>query len=391
MPPIVRPRGRRGRIVPLALSASAISLLLLAGCLDVLSPDAGNVAYVGGTDGRIAAVALSSGQVGSWLTRLPPYQEGWTLSSDSSTIYWSTFVLLRNHILLSMDRRSLRILSEDSTSAIILRSQQAISIYANYAIAVTPDNARLLVADAQEDTTIGIAVLDAKTYDLIAFLGPLAVGPHGIGMVRPNSVYPYGAILVAGSRSHGHPSSGVVFIVDPVTLNVADSVILQDSVDAYRGGLGQVSVSGDGVHAFILSSNSVLECDVAARRLIHTATRQGTGQISVAPDGQRVYLPDMGTLDFPGTGHVFVYDSTLTPLPSIDLSGAARPPEGPPALRTVVVSPDQTLLYVVAGTGRGGFGAPDQLGRLFVVDARTYQLRSTIDLSQYITGWMLLH
>jgi hypothetical protein len=349
------------------------------------------LAIVGAEGGKVATVDLRIGRVGSWAALLPPHQDAWAGSTDRSKVYWSTFRLLRNHIVLAMDMSSLNVDWEDTTTALELRSHIGpITVSADRALSPSPDGTRLLVADAQQNSTTGIAVLDLSTRDPVAFIGPLAVAPAGMTCLRPTPMYTAGAVIVAGTRGGTAPWTGVLFVFDGATLALRDSATLVPPNALFRGGLGQVITAPDGVHIYVLGASAIYAYDLGARQVVASAPRLGNGDLAISPDGTRLYLSDAGTrIDYPGSGKIFVYDAALNQLPPIDLSAASV--DGVvPVTHGLVTSPDGRRLYVTSGTISLGplFGI--QSGRVLVVDTGTGKIISTIALDQYGVGWILL-
>src|SRR5437016_1549438 len=244
--------------------------VVTAACVNWLGPGpATEFAIVGAEEGRVAIVNLTLGRVGSWNTRLPPYQGAWTRSRNGSTVYWSAFYYSGLSVLLAIDMASLRIAWQDSLGALVKRSHLGpIAVSADYATSPTPDSSRLLVADARRDTATGIVVLDIATRDPVAFLGPLAVGPAGMASLGPNAAYPTGAVVAVGSRSTAEPSTGGLFVFDGAGLALRDSATLVPSVELHRGGLGQVIAAPDQVHVYIAGWSELYEYDLLARQVV---------------------------------------------------------------------------------------------------------------------------
>lgn len=370
--------------------ATAASLILA--CNSPQGPAAlgDQVLVAGGDSARMYAVDILQRGVVASTVPIPRYQDALAPSRDTQVLYVSAFDQIPSRQLVAIDVSSLRVMWQEAMTTLVLRSQiGSISISGNYALSISPDGGRLLLADAQQDTAIGIAVLDGVSRDPIAFVGPMAVSPGGMVVVPPGPGVPNGVVLVAGSRQNMTPSTGELFVFDGATLVITDSVTLTTNVNAARGGLSQVAVASDLIHAYVLGTDSVYKYDLGTRTITATAARLGTGQLGIAPDGRHLYLADAGDgRNQPGSGKVFVYDANLTLLAPIDLSAAAVNGVAP-VTHTVVVNPTGDQLYVLAGTPQFGPLFGSQPSRILVVGLGSGALTGTISLGEYGVQWMI--
>jgi hypothetical protein len=349
------------------------------------------VLIAGGDSARMYAVDIAQRGVVASTVPIPRYQDAWARSRDSQVLYVSAFDQIPSRQLIAIDRSSLRVVWQEAMTTLALRSQiGSIAISGNYALSISPDGGRLLVADAQHDTAVGIAVLDGVSRDPIGFIGPMAVSPGGMAVLPPGPGVPNGVVLIAGSRQNTSPSTGELFVLDGATLVVTDSVAITPNVGATRGGLSQVALASDLVHAYVLGTDSVYQYDLGARAITATAPRLGSGQLGIAPDGLHIYLADAGDgRNQPGSGKVFVYDANLALLAPIDLSAAAVNGVAP-VTRSVAVSATGDQLYVLAGTPQFGPLFGSQPSRVLDVSLGSGALVGTIPLGEYGVQWMFL-
>jgi DNA-binding beta-propeller fold protein YncE len=303
------------------------------------------------------------------------------LSADSTTLY-----LTVHRELLALDMHSLRFRWRERTKII----DSAANVAAGFrGLAISPDGARIFL-DSENDGVPGIAVLDSRTREEIAFSGPFTVAD--LAMIPAGPAAAGGALLVTGSRAiAGRSADGKLFVLDPATLAVRDSVLLVPSGTNRWGDVGQVLPSPDGRHVYVGAASGIVRYDVLERRVVNRVALPYRAPLAIAPDGRRLYMPNQGDgRNWSGNGLLYVFDADLTPRTPIDLSAAEVPGAQPIQLNLAVVSHDSRRVYVSAGTAHRGPLYGPHPGRVLVVDAVTGQLLREIPTGDWLTRKIVL-
>jgi len=361
----------------------AVSLLLLAAvaCSDALVPlPRGDLAIVGGGD--LVAVSVSRGKVVGRIGPIPEYKDKYAVGPDSSRLYVSSFDQNWPYSLSGVDTRSLRVVVQQTASAIGARSKVgAVLPMGSVGLAVSPDGTKLVMTGLRGDSSTWFD----DSAQVVVFVDVASLTPVGV-------FGPFKGAIVAlpGSRDSASQRVMLVGVRPGVTTPTYSPILILGGprltlVDSLQPGVpvGQVVATQDGRALFLTSNAMIYRFDLATRQLVDSVPLPSPdlGNLCVAPDGQRLYLTDFGDYwDFPGSGKVQVYDGTLHQLAPIDLgSGELLPP----GLNDCAVSRDGRFLLVSSGTpSRGPLYGP-QPGRLFVVDRATGNLVRTVEIGSY--------
>ncbi|MGQ0765935.1 MAG: hypothetical protein ACT4OZ_09740 [Gemmatimonadota bacterium] len=190
-----------------------------------------------------------------------------------------------------------------------------------------------------------------------------------------------GRVINGTRRASPRPKSDALFLIGS-DLSVIDSVPLPPSgFEPY-----DVAVTPDERFAFVKSVPQLFKVDLAARQVVAQGTNATFGSLSLSPAGDLLVVTDPGfQLDFPGSGKLFLYSSSLEPRGTIDLTPLA-PERLPPTTWDVAFTPDGALGVVHAGTPRGTRGQGPRLVSLFIVDFERRQAVSNIPLGEYGVG-----
>lgn len=373
----------------LALSA----VCAVAGCRGVQEPaqPVETLLVAGGDSGRFAVVEPSAGRVVGTVGPIPRYQDAFSRSADSSMLYVVAAEPGIGRQLLGLDLRTLRIAwREQLGDALDQRRARfgGLAVYGDYALATSPDGARIFVARACREDMCGVAVLDARTRDAVGFVGPLHVQPGGMRTLPPGPAAPAGAILIVGRRDRDAvPSLDWLFVLDPLTFELSDSVSVTTPQQSRRAPtLGQVLPAPDRRHVYLGGVDWFYKYDLLAHRVTATTPRVSNGSLFVAPDGGTLYQTDPGDVfDSPGSGLLYVYDADLTPRGPIDLRSASVGGVAPVTF-AAAVSRDGARVYVSAGTVRRGPTFGTQPARVLVIDATAGTIIRVVPLNDWGPG-----
>lgn len=313
---------------------------------------------------------------------LPQYVDAAALSPDSAIAYADGFSGSgRDNELVALDSRSLKVLWRERLSEIEQRSAAGplVLFGGPGGSAIAPDGGRLVLR-ARRNDTVGLAVLDLERRQPVGFVGPF--WSVSLTALPARAELPEGAVVLAGTRVKNWQSAGVLFVLDPRTLEVADSAILVPSFQGSWGGLVQALPAPDGRHVYALGADRIYKYDLVERRVVATVQRPHGllhATLAVSPDGGTLYLTDPGDgFDILGSGTIPVFSAELQAREPVDLR-YLRLAGLPPQTRYVAFSRDGALAYVTAGTHR----FDGQEAHLLVVDVATATLRSVV----FLGGW----
>lgn len=210
----------------------------------------------------------------------------------------------------------------------------------------------------------GLAVLDGR-FRWKTFLGGFAneYALSRAGVVEVDGAGGPRLAVAAGTRKSGAVQ---VIIYDISDFRPRDSVRVVGA-DRETGArftrLANLAAVRDGRHAYILTLDSLMKVDVRSAAIVARVRRAnpsgGSPPMAVTTDPPRIFVGDRGSIDFPGSGELQVYDARdLSPLGRVEVVGS---------MNDIAVNREGDRIFVVAGTDpKGGFA---QQGSLSVVDA----------------------
>jgi sugar lactone lactonase YvrE len=259
------------------------------------------------------------------------------------------------------------------------------AIYANFALALTPDQQNLLAADSYEQGEPGVAILDVRSRTATGFISALRA--RMMFAIPPGSTLPDGGVLALGTtlpKTYDDDTErrrGKFYLLSGNPLTVADSIDFLSPADSSAGGVGEMVLDRSGRYAYFTTlNNRVHKYDLQSRQYLKSVQLSAHGPLALSPDGAWLYMIDATqSRDVPGSGFMYVTDQNLTQVDAIDLNGAVQ--DGlPPQLNSVVTSEDGSLLYIGAGTPARGPVYGTQHGAVIVLDARTRQIQHVFAL-----------
>jgi len=240
-------------------------------------------------------------------------------------------------------------------------------------LAVTPDGARLLLANSFRNDTVGLALFDPAALRVRAFRPFPDV--LGFGFVPSGGAL---AAIVQTSREPGQLISTSLVLLDIASLATIDSIALPRPFDNPI----QVVSGPNPDLLFIGSWSRFFAYSRVERQVVASVIRPAIGDLAISPDGQLLAAGDMGTWpDDPGTGKVFFYSKDLIPLQDVDLP---KSPNGQPLTTTrLAFSLDGRRLLVSAGTPSTGPLFGPQPAQVLVIDTGTLQFVRAIPLGDW--------
>lgn len=253
-------------------------------------------------------------------------------------------------------------------------------------MAISPDGRRLFIMPADDgdpSAGTGIAVFDVGTRTVAGFIGPFAGGTGALGAVPPGAYSTDGAIAFSPHPSSDWPElSWKIWLVDPTTLAVIESVDLSAEATGAADGIDVIRAAPDGSALYVRTAAGMfLKYDLLSRQVTARVQEPAASRMAISPDGQRIYTPLSWGIDAPSPGVIHVYDADLNRLTSIDLSHLSGWTEPfPPALDAAAVERDGTLLVSAGANGVELWGS--QAGRIFVIDPATGKVEKTIPVPE---------
>lgn len=359
---------------------------------------------------HLTIVDLGTDAVSTSPVVVPYNQDAYTQSQDGQHLYisgtsvysggttggiWSTRLLSFSLAQLSAEWEEP---FWDDTGPLLSRFD-SLDLRGNSALALTPDQSGILIADASRHgalgiapaDTFGVALLDLRSRDVLDFYSPLRVDINGLVRVPPGAFAPAGAILALGTRTFNPQvprGAGTLFVFAGAPLAIRDSLHILTPTDSAAGGVRSMILSPDNRYLYFVTQNRHLyKYDLSLRHTVATVSSPRTGPLALSPAGDRLYLADdEGGFDVPRSGMMYVYGGDLGQLGSIDLRSASVSGV-PPVVNTLAISRDGSAVYVGAGTPPRGplFGV--QPGQLLVIDAHAEKIAHIIPLG----GWGVVH
>jgi hypothetical protein len=262
------------------------------------------------------------------------------------------------------------------------------SIYANFALALSPDEKSLLVADSYNLGSWGVAALDISSRNATGFIANLRV--RKMFTIQPGALLPVGGVLALGTRlativnDDSERRRGQFYFLVGAPMTIRDSVKFLTSTDSIAGGVVDMIVDTTGNYAYFTTySRKLYKYDLGRRAYAGSIDLPAYGPLALSPDGLSIYVIDATqSTDLPGSGFMYVADATLSATQTIDLNAAAR--EGlPPQLNSIVVGKGSAQIYVGAGTSSRGPLYGVQHGSVIAVDARTRAVTQILRLSTW--------
>ncbi|WP_458683621.1 beta-propeller fold lactonase family protein [Prescottella equi] len=202
-------------------------------------------------------------------------------------------------------------------------------------LAVTPDNARVYVANQDSGS---VSVIDTNTN---AITTTIAVGSSPLGV----AVTPDGSRVYVAREARNHePDGNAVSVIDTATNTVTDIIL-------FAGGAQSVAIAPDGSRAYVAGLYEYREdSDQGELAVIDTATNTVTdtialdmypNQIEITHDGSHAYITSYG-----GDGKVMVLDTTTNAVT------ATIPVEIYPSY--IAFTPDGRYAYITNTYSRSG-------------------------------------
>jgi DNA-binding beta-propeller fold protein YncE len=304
-----------------------------------------------------------------------------TLSSHSHTLYYAGGRKLVSFDLIGRTAVWIEQFGDDPQGRF---AGQAIA--ANVALALTPDETSILVADSYNLGTWGVAILDVTSRNATGFLERLRV--RRMFTIQPGDFLGEGGVLALGTRQEKtvweddtERRRGQLYLLAGNPLAIRDSIRFLSSADSLAGGVAEMIVDKAGEYIyFVTYGGRLYKYDLRARAYVASVRLPAYGPLAISPDGSSIYLIDATqSRDVPGSGFMYVADASLSAAQAIDLNSAAR--EGlPPQLTSVAVSADGSLVYVGAGTASRGPLYGVQHGSVIAVDTRTRSIKQIFSL-----------
>jgi len=367
-----RPRARGVALTGCAAVLVALWSLLPSACGDIFSslvrpPD--TVLVGGGEQQNVAVLSVKGGVVFARLGPVPLEKDAYALSTVTHRLYLTARGNAAVATLLVIDTRSLAIVEREPLSTISARIAVGdIFLDGSYALAVSADGARLIM-DAYHGGTGGLELIDASSLTPVDFLGPLYVTPGGL--IRAPTSGGEDRYWAVGARTAywSTPRADYLYLLGDRPFAVLDSFQLTPPGAGGSIGLYQVLPSSNGSTVYVLTADSILKFDLSTRRVQASAPCPSQGSLVLSPDESRLYLTDPGYFpDWPGSGLVFVYNSSLDALRPIDLRTS---PNVVPVSNYAAFTEDSRYLLVSSGTASGGPLFGSQPGAVYVIDAST--------------------
>jgi DNA-binding beta-propeller fold protein YncE len=262
------------------------------------------------------------------------------------------------------------------------------SIYANFALALSPDEKSILIADSYNLGSWGIAILDSGSREATGFLENIRV--RRMITVPSGSLLPEGGVLALATRAtmvgdgDSERRRGQFYLLSGTPIAIRDSIKFLLPVDSSAGGVFDLAVDGAGRFAYFTTySRKVYKYDLIDRFYIGSIALPAYGRLAVSPDGTSIYVIDTEqSRDVPGSGFIYVVNAALNAVEAIDLNVAAR--EGlPPQLNSIAVSSDGLLAYVGAGTPSRGPIYGVQHGSVITIDTQNRKVKKIVRLSTW--------
>jgi hypothetical protein len=382
---VVRPvkaSRRHAHVLGVILVASGMATSYACGSAHVVEP-AGNahgIVIAPGDSGRVI-FADTSGRI---IARLPLGIRA-ALGSAALTqrLYLATLLADGRRELVAVDLPTRTILwREPMTGQVGQRVISGIEVWAPDVMTLSPDAGSLVMSFARLNGRGGIASLDLATRS-VAHFAPI-VPRAGIATIEAGTLFPRGAVVVAGARD-SITRGRTIYFLDPTDLAVLDSIV-PSTLGADADSVEQVLPTRNGGVLFLNSVHRLLRFDTRTRTFTATSPKPVEGAIWLAQDEGQVVLPDGGLgPDNPGTGRVYVFDAqTLQPTGSVLLPPSAG--GGPRVSNSATPGFTARQLYLVTGTARIGPNYPVDPAALIDLDLIALTVKRVIPLSDWAVG-----
>jgi hypothetical protein len=371
--------------LPALPACIAIVFCVTSGCESPVQPDGGGSRLLLATfssDSSLTVLDVTSGAV----VARPPSGLGIfgqeTRAYDSTT---QTLVSAGGGRLVGFDCSTMSLAWRETLG---LTGEQRFSgqrLYPTFAMALAERTQRLFLADGQRNDTVGVSVLDATTQNAVGFVPRLrAAFLQPVRTLTDEFILVVGTTAVAQSTFQLDRAQGWFFIIDPVTVQVTDSLAFLPAVDSLAGGIASIVVDGTGRWVYFSTfANNIYRFDLQTRQLVASQHVDTYGTWAIAPDGKSLVLADgASSRDSPGFGLLYVLDAVTLAATPINIASAYVKGVAP-AMHGVSLARDGTIAFVGAGTASLGPLFGPQRGRVLVVDVPNKQLKRVIDVDSW--------
>lgn len=377
----------------------ALALAILSSCSQPAAPDLASrdLAFVAFTSGEHTSAVAVDTRAGKVVARLEPNSSpigthALAVSPDTEVLYLTAVDSDATSELLAVDARAVRVAWEERLNDLAADGAvPGLHLEAGQ-LGISPDGRALIMGDASQGGTLGLAVVDLGSRTPVAFVAPFAQPRFASRSLPAGGRYPNGAIVMTATRTLSQPASaGALYVLDGKTLSVRDSIPLTPVAGEGSGGLAKLVLSPDGTRVYVVGPAFLYVYGLAEHRLLASTARPSFGDITISPDGTRIYVTDPGDgLDSPGSGFVFEFDAELDPLPAIDLRTSAAVKGLPPRTISGAISGDGTKLFLTSGSA-GIFGLfPLQPDRLLTIDLATGAVIGSVLLGDLGAGAVVI-
>lgn len=242
----------------------------------------------------------------------------------------------------------------------------------------------------------GVAVVDARTLEVVSVIEPVLTAEGGILVAPPSAMHPDGLWVLAGTERREWGADSELFLVDPRTAEVTDRIVVEEDPAASNGTFVRVLLDEERQEVVALTLGGLYRVSLVDGSITPLPRPPGPGLIAMAPDDGEVFF--VARTDFrthPGEGLVFRYRPEVGGGYELfqDLRGSVeivdRSPAHAPVLTDIAVSGDGSRVFVVAGGHRDGPLFPVHPAVLLVLDRKTGELLAEHELGAWGFPWVM--
>ena len=344
--------------------------------------------YVAGS--TIRAIDLDSGGT-PWVIPLDGTVEGVVVGAEPHHLFVTVEGSNFQRELVRVDLCTRRVDRRLAMSGIAGPDQaNGIRLATGEVMAVHPLADRLYLWRSWREDTLGIASVDLGEFAPTAFSGPWNVAGGGIVLFWPGGTNETLGVIASRDQNAGR-SGAKVYLLDPNSLNVTDSI---DSSDlGQQGEIWSVDALADGRTILVGGAGWLVTYDTDLRQSVRSVARPAWGRVHLSPDRSTVVLTDGGGFEAPGSGLLHLFDAQLSPIGTVDVSTPLGGlPNTPTATvtRIVAFADDGRTAYVASGTPPIGPLYTTQPARIIAVDLPTRTVIRVYELGGHELGWPLL-